>query len=88
MAAGSTMELALKLGAVRFRKMDTGAGKARASLQVLNLLIFISCSFFLQNLTHLLVLDFESTCWKGRENAPPPEIIEFPVLLLCLSSVK
>lgn len=36
--------------------------------------------------SYLLILDFESTCWKNRHAAPPPEIIEFPVVLLDLST--
>jgi len=65
---GSTKELAMRLGVVRTRSMKGGQA-ARASMQ---------------KLSHLLVLDFESTCWEGRAGAPPPEVIEFPVILLCL----
>lgn len=36
--------------------------------------------------SYLLILDFESTCWRDRNTASPPEIIEFPVVLLDLSS--
>ena len=68
---GSTKELALRLGAVRTRSLQGGQA-ARASMQ---------------RLSHLLVLDFESTCWEGR-GGPPPEIIEFPVILLCLRTVS
>jgi len=35
---------------------------------------------------YLLVLDFESTCWKDRSHGFAPEIIEFPVVLLDLST--
>ena len=31
----------------------------------------------------LIVVDFESTCWnKGDPDASPPEIIEFPAVLI------
>jgi len=66
----STKQLAAQLGVLRTRKL----GQETSSLKSL------------QNLTHLLVIDFESTCWAERSNAPPPEIIEFPVILLCLST--
>lgn len=35
-------------------------------------------------LTHLVVIDFESTCWKDRKFGQ--EIIEFPAILLDLSN--
>ncbi|XP_063881215.1 ERI1 exoribonuclease 2-like isoform X2 [Scylla paramamosain] len=35
---------------------------------------------------YLVVLDFESTCWEGKWNAPQHEIIEFPAVLLNLQS--
>lgn len=34
--------------------------------------------------THLVVIDYESTCWKNRRGLP--EIIEFPAVLLDLDS--
>ena len=34
----------------------------------------------------MFVIDFESTCWEERVNVPPPEIIEFPVVLVSLIS--
>lgn len=35
---------------------------------------------------YLIVLDFESTCWKDKENAYSPEVIEFPAVLLNLET--
>jgi len=66
----STKELAAQLGLLRTRKLGKETNTSKG----------------LQNLSHLLVIDFESTCWAERSNAPPPEIIEFPVILLCLST--
>lgn len=66
----STKELAAHLGLLRTRKLDKATSTSKS----------------LQNLSHLLVIDFESTCWSERSNAPSPEIIEFPVILLCLST--
>ena len=34
------------------------------------------------------MLDFESTCWQDQKNSPPNEIIEFPVVLISLSTVR
>jgi len=39
-----------------------------------------------QELSYLFILDFESTCWKDKSASFPPEIIEFPVVLLDLNS--
>ncbi|KAL7635712.1 UNVERIFIED_CONTAM: hypothetical protein RMT77_013529 [Armadillidium vulgare] len=38
-----------------------------------------------QEYEYLLVLDFESTCWENDKTIPP-EVIEFPVVLLDLKS--
>ena len=38
---------------------------------------------------YLIVLDFEATCWKDKQNQPSPgEIIEFPAVLLDCSTGK
>lgn len=66
----ATKELAARLGVLRTRRLAESSG-ARASLQ---------------SLSHLLVLDFESTCWQDQKNSPPNEIIEFPVVLISLST--
>jgi hypothetical protein len=43
-------------------------------------------AFASQRLSHLLVIDFESTCWGDQKAAnPPPEIIEFPVVRLSIA---
>jgi len=69
----ATKELARELGFLRTRNLgsDEKVTSAKASLQ---------------SLSHLLVLDFESTCWPDKTSSFPPEIIEFPVVLLCLST--
>jgi len=73
---GKTKELAIKLGVARFRKLD---GSSSVSKQEEGA----------QKLRYLFVIDFESTCWSEKgPNIPPPEIIEFPVLLLCLTTGK
>ena len=38
-----------------------------------------------RDLTHVIVLDFEATCWRGRRTKPQ-EIIEFPSVLVDLRS--
>ncbi|KAJ7362074.1 ERI1 exoribonuclease 2 [Desmophyllum pertusum] len=39
-----------------------------------------------QHFTYLIVLDFESTCWKDKKLNYGPEIIEFPAVLLNTST--
>jgi len=70
------LELARRLGHVSHIRLD-GAEVDRVEVQ--------------QQFSHLLVIDFESTCWEGgwegsggRSSNPPPEIIEFPVVVLSL----
>jgi len=70
-----TLELAKKLGLVRYKMLDDSSSSGHG----------IKSS---NNLKYLFVIDFESTCWEEKVNIPPPEIIEFPVVLLCLSSGK
>ncbi|KAB7502785.1 ERI1 exoribonuclease 2 [Armadillidium nasatum] len=41
----------------------------------------------IKNMSIYLVLDFESTCWENDKTIPP-EVIEFPVVLLDLKSGK
>jgi len=67
-----TLELALRLGHIN--RIPLEKRNAVENREVEN------------QFSHLLILDFESTCWKERATAPPPEIIEFPVVLLHLSS--
>jgi len=41
------------------------------------------------NLQYIIVVDFESTCWDVRSTStPPPEIIEFPAVLINLQTGK
>ena len=71
---GRTFELAKQLGHVSHIRLDESEAE---SVKVK------------QQLSHLLVIDFESTCWEGgceRPSNPPPEIIEFPVVLLSLQT--
>ena len=69
-----TLELAKKLGHIRYRMLDGSSRTGETGGDQRN------------SLTHLLVIDFESTCWEQKTGNPPPEIIEFPVVLLCLQS--
>lgn len=69
-----TLELAKKLGHIRYRMLDGSSRTGEVGGDQRN------------SLTHLLVIDFESTCWEQKTGNPPPEIIEFPVVLLCLQS--
>ena len=65
----ATVELAKKLGFISYIKLNQSQEVHTAE----------------QNqLQYLFVIDFESTCWEQRTGNPPPEIIEFPVVLLCL----
>jgi len=67
--------MAKKLGLVRVRKLDgTSSSNRREDSK--------------QKLKYLLVIDFESTCWSEKFNSPSPEIIEFPVVLLSLTTGK
>ena len=75
---GRTSELARRLGHVSHIRLD-GSEVDRVEVQ--------------QQFSHLLVIDFESTCWEGgwegsggRPSIPPPEIIEFPVVVLSLQT--
>lgn len=70
-----TKKLAERIGVVRRRKIETKAGG-------------VSSEDGDANLKYLLVIDFESTCWKDKTGAPPPEVIEFPVVLLSLVTGK
>ncbi|XP_023327486.1 ERI1 exoribonuclease 2 isoform X2 [Eurytemora carolleeae] len=63
-----TLELAEELGCIKYVKLD------RTNKP-------IECS---QEIKYLLIIDFESTCWQEKSSGFPPEIIEFPVLLVDL----
>jgi len=65
-----TMALARQLGKVKYIQLDRRFNAAE----------------YEQELSYLLILDFESTCWKNKASSYPPEIIEFPVVLLNLST--
>ncbi|XP_061587216.1 ERI1 exoribonuclease 2 [Cololabis saira] len=66
----STKKLAMKLGLLRKRsKTPSEAKKSLISNQIFS---------------YLIVIDFESTCWKERNNSQ--EIIEFPAVLLNTST--
>lgn len=70
-----TKALAERLGFVRRRKMEPKS-------------IRVSSEDGDEKLKYLLVIDFESTCWKDKAGSPPPEVIEFPVVLLSLVTGK
>eukprot|EP00088_Acartia_fossae_P064105 TRINITY_DN7877_c0_g1_i18.p1 TRINITY_DN7877_c0_g1~~TRINITY_DN7877_c0_g1_i18.p1 ORF type:complete len:306 (-),score=30.36 TRINITY_DN7877_c0_g1_i18:151-1068(-) len=73
-----TLQLAQKLGAIQkipFQRQNLNKGANNED----------------DKFSYLLILDFESTCWQRRpgasnHNPPPPEIIEFPVVLLDLKT--
>ncbi|KAM4595766.1 ERI1 exoribonuclease 2 [Fundulus diaphanus] len=67
----STRKLAKKLGLLRKRSQSTSALKKSA----------LSNQIF----SYLIVIDFESTCWREKNNYGQ-EIIEFPAVLLNTSS--
>jgi len=69
----SALDLAKKLGLARIRKLDGSSSSCKTYDED-------------QKLSYLFVIDFESTCWDNKSNAPSPEIIEFPVVLLCLKT--
>ena len=68
-----TLALAAQLGLARYRKLD-GSTSNNINREKSGQ----------ENLQFLFVLDFESTCWEEKSSSPPPEIIEFPVVLLSM----
>ena len=71
-----TVKLAKKLGLIRYKKLD-GSSSGQTSDKKTD---------SGRKLSHVLVIDFESTCWEERVNVPPQEIIEFPVVLVSLTT--
>lgn len=76
----STKSLARKLGLLKRRSstlpiLSSNSGKTRTKLKKSD-----------QIFSYLIVLDFESTCWKDKNNSFSPEIIEFPAVLLNTSN--
>ena len=69
-----TVALAKKLGLARYRNLDGSSRSERKESEA---------GGGPENLQYILVLDFESTCWEDKAFAPP-EIIEFPVVLISL----
>ena len=72
-----TVKLAKKLGLIRYRKLDGSSSSGHTSDKKTD---------SSRKLSHVFVIDFESTCWEERVNVPPQEIIEFPVVLVSLST--
>ncbi|XP_040574222.1 ERI1 exoribonuclease 2 isoform X2 [Lepeophtheirus salmonis] len=70
----STKALAQKLGKIRTRYFDGSSSSSSLSTNKGG-----------QSFKYLFILDFESTCWEIRGFAAP-EIIEFPVVLLEVST--
>lgn len=66
----TTKNLAKKLGLLRRRSESSQSSKPLVSGQIFS---------------YLVILDFESTCWREKSSRPP-EIIEFPAVLLNTSS--
>ncbi|CAL8331091.1 unnamed protein product [Lota lota] len=69
----STKKLAKELGLLRKRRQANG-NKA-----------LLVCSKYNQIFSYLIVIDFESTCWREKNNYGQ-EIIEFPAVLLNTST--
>jgi len=67
-------ELARELGLLRKRPIVVGSPRLRAKKQKSD-----------QPFSHLIIIDFESTCWENDKNIPP-EIIEFPAVLMSTST--
>ncbi|XP_056100689.1 LOW QUALITY PROTEIN: ERI1 exoribonuclease 2 [Rhinichthys klamathensis goyatoka] len=69
----STKSLAKELGLIRRRSQSSGAHQSLRQ----------------QRFSFLIIIDFESTCWREK-NSFRPEIIEFPAVLLnlCNGSVE
>ena len=70
-----TVKLAKKLGLIRYLKLDGSSSSVSDQKTDSG-----------RRLSHVLVIDFESTCWEERVNVPPQEIIEFPVVLVSLTT--
>nr|XP_020478471.1 ERI1 exoribonuclease 2 [Monopterus albus] len=68
----TTKKLAKELGLLRQRSQSDGSKKSVVSNQIFS---------------YLIVIDFESTCWRERNNYSQ-EIIEFPAVLLNTSTGK
>ncbi|XP_075948066.1 ERI1 exoribonuclease 2 [Anarhichas minor] len=66
----STKKLAKELGLLRQRSKSSNGSKTSLSNQIFS---------------HLIVIDFESTCWREKTNYSQ-EIIEFPAVLLNTST--
>ncbi|XP_059123910.1 ERI1 exoribonuclease 2 [Peromyscus eremicus] len=65
----ATKRLARRLGLIRRKSVAPASGNPGRSR-------------FKQTYDYLIVIDFESTCWKDGKHHNSPEIIEFPAVLL------
>ncbi|XP_051877601.1 ERI1 exoribonuclease 2 [Pristis pectinata] len=68
----TTKQLAEQLGLIRKRSSVSVKGNKKPKLN--------------QYFSYLIIIDFESTCWKNGKSYCRPEIIEFPAVLLNTSS--
>ncbi|XP_062915367.1 ERI1 exoribonuclease 2 [Mobula hypostoma] len=68
----TTKQLAEQLGLIRKRSSVSAKGNKKPKLN--------------QYFSYLIIIDFESTCWKNGKSHYRPEIIEFPAVLLNTSS--
>ncbi|XP_059835085.1 ERI1 exoribonuclease 2 isoform X1 [Hypanus sabinus] len=68
----TTKQLAEQLGLIRRRSSVSVKGNEKPKLN--------------QYFSYLIIIDFESTCWKNGKSHYHPEIIEFPAVLLNTSS--
>jgi len=76
-----TVALAKKMGIIRYRRLD-GSSSSGAAVSART----SDTGIGTQRPSYVLVIDFESTCWEEKTGVPPPEIIEFPVVLLALDT--
>lgn len=70
----ATKRLALKLGLVQKKKLSVPQKKRGEAVK--------------QEFDYIFVLDFESTCWENGPRVGGQEIIEFPTVLLDMSTGK
>ncbi|XP_005106385.1 ERI1 exoribonuclease 2 isoform X3 [Aplysia californica] len=66
----SAKEIARELGLLRKRPVSSGSPRLKSKKQKAD-----------QPFSHLIIIDFESTCWENDKTSPQ-EIIEFPAVLM------
>ena len=82
MAGNSTKHLAKQLGLLKRSSSTLPSQRKRSDINGKRI------KKNEQIFDYLVVLDFESTCWKDKEHRYNPEIIEFPAVLVNLATGK